>query len=210
MNITWLGHACFCLESGGYRIVVDPYKMDSYPPLRVQAHAVYCTHQHFDHNYTQAVELLPARPSPFSVEEAASFHDERGGALRGDNTLFAFSAEGLRVIHCGDLGHEPDEAQTRFLSGADALILPVGGHYTIDAAAAKRIVDRVRPRAVIPMHYRHGEHGSAALSEVTAFTDLFAPEAVLRVGGNSVELDADGPAGVVVLRFTGPGEQAHG
>ena len=210
MKITWLGHACFCLESGGYRIVVDPYKMDSYPPLHVKAHAVCCTHQHFDHNFTQAVELLRGQDSPFTIEEAESFHDEHGGALRGKNTLFAFCAEGLRVIHCGDLGHEPDEALTRFLSGADVLILPVGGHYTIDAPAAKRIVDKVHPRAVIPMHYRHGTHGSAALGELEAFTGLFAPETVRQVEGNSVEIGPDVPEGVVVLRFICTQEESHG
>ena len=134
MKITWLGHSCFCLESGGYRIVVDPYRMDSYPPLQTCANAVYCSHGHYDHNYTEAVTMLEEKPSPFTVEEIQTFHDDQGGALRGGNTMRAFCAEGLRVVHCGDLGHWPDEEQRAFLMGSDVLMLPVGGYYTIDAA----------------------------------------------------------------------------
>lgn len=26
MTITWMGHACFLLESGGYRVLLDPFK----------------------------------------------------------------------------------------------------------------------------------------------------------------------------------------
>ena len=25
MKLTWLGHSCFAVESGGYRVVLDPY-----------------------------------------------------------------------------------------------------------------------------------------------------------------------------------------
>ena len=35
MKLTWLGHSCFAVESGGYRVVLDPYYVESYPPLRV-------------------------------------------------------------------------------------------------------------------------------------------------------------------------------
>ena len=26
MTITWLGHSCFLLESGGFRVLVDPFQ----------------------------------------------------------------------------------------------------------------------------------------------------------------------------------------
>lgn len=206
MKITWLGHSCFCLESGGYRIVVDPYRMDSYPPLQTCANAVYCSHGHYDHNYTEAVTMLEEKPSPFTVEEIQTFHDDQGGALRGGNTMRAFCAEGLRVVHCGDLGHWPDEEQRAFLMGSDVLMLPVGGYYTIDAAEAEKIVDAVCSRTVLPMHYRFGEHGMDVLSEVTAFTELFPAEHVTRLDGNSVTVDKETPNGVILLQFKEKGE----
>ena len=47
MKLTWLGHACFLLEEDGYRIVLDPYTgVAGYPPLHIQAHAVFCSHGH--------------------------------------------------------------------------------------------------------------------------------------------------------------------
>ena len=206
MKITWLGHSCFCLESGGYRIVVDPYRMDSYPPLQTCANAVYGSHGHYDHTSTEAVTRLEEKPSPFTVEEIQTFHDDQGGALRGGNTMRAFCAEGLRVVHCGDLGHWPDEEQRAFLMGSDVLMLPVGGYYTIDAAEAEKIVDAVCPRTVLPMHYRFGEHGMDVLSEVTAFTELFPAEHVTRLDGNSVTVDKETPNGVILLQFKEKGE----
>ena len=83
MKLTWLGHACFLLEEDGYRIVLDPYTgVAGYPPLHIQAHAVFCSHGHFDHHATDCVELLPERESPFTVrEENVPLVDVRGAFL---------------------------------------------------------------------------------------------------------------------------------
>ena len=37
MNITWLGHSCFLIESAGWRIVLDPYYVETYPALHVDS-----------------------------------------------------------------------------------------------------------------------------------------------------------------------------
>ena len=67
MKLTWLGHACFLLEEQGYRIVLDPYEgVAGYPPLHTAAHAVFCSHHHFDHDAAGCVTLLPDRVSPFA------------------------------------------------------------------------------------------------------------------------------------------------
>ena len=87
MKLTWLGHACFLLEEQGYRIVIDPYEgVAGYPPLQVSAHAVFCSHGHFDHNAVNCVTLLPETESPFSVREV-----QTGTALCGAKTSSASS-----------------------------------------------------------------------------------------------------------------------
>ena len=68
MKLTWLGHACFLLEQDGYRVVLDPYtEVPGYPPLQLTAHEVLCSHHHFDHDYVQAITLLPKQESPFTL-----------------------------------------------------------------------------------------------------------------------------------------------
>lgn len=138
MKLTWLGHACFLLEADGYRIVTDPYTgVPGYPPLSVSAHAVFCSHGHFDHNAVDRVTLLPHRDSPFTVREIASFHDDRGGTLRGGNTIRVFTADGISVAHLGDLGHPLSAEQLAAIGPVDAALVPVGGVYTLDAARGK-------------------------------------------------------------------------
>ena len=123
MKLTWLGHACFLLEEDGYRIVLDPYTgVAGYPPLHIQAHAVFCSHGHFDHHATDCVELLPERESPFTVREVETFHDDRGGALRGTNTVRVFTAGGLSAVHLGDLGHQLTAEQAAAIGPVDAVL----------------------------------------------------------------------------------------
>ena len=43
MKLTWLGHSCFAVESGGYRVGLDPYYVESYPPLHTSANEVLCS-----------------------------------------------------------------------------------------------------------------------------------------------------------------------
>jgi L-ascorbate metabolism protein UlaG (beta-lactamase superfamily) len=82
------------------------------------------------------------------------YHDDQQGAVRGRNTIFVLEVDGLRIAHLGDLGHvlTPDMVQS--IGEIDILLVPVGGNYTLDAAMATEVVDQLRPRAIIPMHYK--------------------------------------------------------
>lgn len=203
MKLTWLGHSCFAVESGDYRLVLDPYTVDSYPPLHTDANEVLCSHHHRDHDFVEAVALTPRGSSPFAVTTVSTFHDDKGGALRGANTIHILAAEGLRVVHLGDLGHELSEAQLAPLRDCDALLIPVGGYYTIDANTAKRVADAISPRVIVPMHYRCGSHGYDVLATAEDFLRLYPADEVHRLGGNSFELTAGAPRGVLVPEFIG-------
>ena len=175
MKITWLGHSCFTVESQGYRIVLDPYKDGSVPglaPVREEADQVLCSHGHNDHHGIECVSLRQGRPSPFTVEAIDTWHDDKQGALRGSNTIHILSDGLCRVAHLGDLGCDLTPEQKDKLRHLTALLIPVGGHFTIDAAQAKRLADELSPTVVVPMHYRREGVGYDVIGTVEQFTTL--------------------------------------
>lgn len=201
MKITWLGHACFMLEEDGYRIVLDPYTgVEGYPELDAEAHAVLCSHGHFDHAAADRVRLLPGRESPFTVRTVPCFHDDAGGALRGPNTIHVLTAGGVTVAHLGDLGHPLSPEQLADIGAVDGVLVPVGGVYTVDAAGAKAACDALAPRFAVPMHYRHAPYGLPNVGGVEPFLALWPAEAVHRLEGSGFTAAAD-TAGVLVPRF---------
>ncbi|MBR2928476.1 MAG: MBL fold metallo-hydrolase [Oscillospiraceae bacterium] len=186
MRITWLGHACFALESGGYRIITDPWRdVPGFGTMNAEAHALYCSHGHYDHAASETVTLLAAPPSPFSVAEIPSFHDEVCGAKRGENTIRIFEAEALRIAHLGDLGHLLIEAQLEALHRVDVLLIPVGGIYTLDPREAKQTADAIGAKLIVPMHYRRGDLGFDNIADVEEFLSLFDDKCVVRIDSNA-------------------------
>lgn len=72
-------------------------------------------------------------------------------------TIFSFSVDDLKICHLGDLGTELTSEQLDKVDGVDILLIPVGGHYTIDAKTAVKVISQIEPKIVIPMHYRAGK-----------------------------------------------------
>ena len=199
MELIWNGHSCFTLLTSQGSLVLDPYRDGSVPglaPLRLTADAVLCSHGHGDHGAAELVTLTGSAPS-FQVEELAAFHDDRQGALRGPNTIHIISAEGMRVAHLGDLGCSLTPEQTGRLTGLDALLIPVGGYYTIDAAQAHARVRALGPRVVVPMHYRGAGFGYDVIGPVEDFLAL--QDQVVRYPGSKLTLTPDTPAQTAVL-----------
>jgi L-ascorbate metabolism protein UlaG (beta-lactamase superfamily) len=203
MIITWLGHACFKIESAGYAIVLDPYADGYVPglsPLRVTANKVLCSHDHGDHGYVDAVTLERSdAPCPFSIETISCAHDDVGGTKRGMNLIHILSAEGLRVAHLGDIGCPLDEEQLAKIGKLDACLIPVGGFYTIGPAEAVALMEQLNPRVVIPMHYRSESFGFSNIGELSDFTRLCGD--VVEYEGNSLVLDEHTKKQTAVLKY---------
>ena len=166
MKIKWLGHASFLITSdGGVRVITDPYHRAGgieYGPIQETADVVTVSHQHQDHNNVAAVKGSPTVvdvPGVKSVKGVeflgvTSYHDGRKGAQRGNNIVFCFTVDGVRICHLGDLGHELDEGKVKEIGAVDILFIPVGGFYTIDARQAASVCEALKPRVVIPMHVK--------------------------------------------------------
>jgi L-ascorbate metabolism protein UlaG (beta-lactamase superfamily) len=83
-----------------------------------------------------------------------TYHDEKGGRLRGANTIFCFQLDGLQVCHLGDLGHILRDQEVGIIGSVDLLFLPVGGIYTIDGRKAWQVIHQLKPRIAVPMHFQ--------------------------------------------------------
>ena len=205
VTIQWLGHSCFRMEYDGFAVVTDPYEDGYVPglaPLRVSAGAIYCSHGHGDHNAAACVKQTREKAPPdLSVQEFAIPHDHHGGARRGMNTIRQFRFGALRVVHMGDTGCMPDEDMLAVLHGCDALLIPIGGYYTVDAKEAFAIAEKIAPRCIVPMHYRGEGFGFEEIGTLDAFTALFAVEEVHFLNGDAFTLTAAEPRGVIVPRI---------
>ena len=170
MLIMHHGHSEFLMESAdGYRILTDPFDDHvGYPMHTVDCDAVTVTHGHGDHSYVQkaqgaqvivdhagTVHLTPE----ITVTGIPCWHDDQQGKLRGPNLIFIYEIDGLRVAHFGDLGAWDEELAAR-LEDIDILMIPVGGFFTINAASAARLIERIKPRMVLPMHYKTDANAS--------------------------------------------------
>lgn len=180
LQIRWFGHSCFQLiTSAGTKIVMDPYDPSvGSLPADLTADVVLMSHQHFDHNYVKAVKGKfiavdapgPRRIADVNITGIPSWHDDQMGTKRGFNIIFLMETDGIRLCHLGDLGTVPSKDELLGLTDIDYLLTPVGGTYTIDPAAADKLITTIMPRVVIPMHYGM-KPGIAKLLPLSAFID---------------------------------------
>lgn len=209
MLIKWLGHASFKISSQGIDIITDPINENSgYPMFPRSADIITISHQHWDHN---AVECItgPAKviegPGQHQIEGVLinginAYHDDQQGRERGSNTIFKICAEGINLVHLGDLGHVLSLEQVEEIGRTDILLLPVGGRYTVGAEQACEIVELLQPQFVIPMHFQT-RHLSFSLAPVEKFISRY--ERVLKLPCLEIEakdLDQEEPR-IIVLDY---------
>ena len=165
MKIKWLGHASFMITSEtGIKIITDPYVTAenlNYGEINESADIVTVSHEHGDHSNVSGVRGNPeavrrtAKVKGIEFNAISTYHDAADGQQRGKNTIFCFEVDGVRVCHLGDLGHPLSDEQAAELGSVDILLIPVGGNYTIDAKIAGQLCDKLKPKVIIPMHFKN-------------------------------------------------------
>jgi L-ascorbate metabolism protein UlaG (beta-lactamase superfamily) len=191
VTIRWHGQSFFDIEtSKGTRIVIDPHAIEAYGRQSVPADLILVSHFHNDHtqvgvvpNHAKAKILYGLKMvgkktvwNPIDetfrdvhVRTVGVYHDNAEGMERGKNTIFIVEADGLRIVHLGDLGHLLSDKDIKKIGPVDVLMIPVGGVYTINGAEAKKVVEQLKPKLyILPMHYG-----------TKVFTDLLPPDEFL-------------------------------
>lgn len=162
-KLIYLGHASFLIKGEGFDVVLDPYKRQSVPnmefPKGIVADQVFCSHDHFDHNARELVKIK-GNPQEIKPVEAIVPHDHENGAKRGMNTIRMFDVDGFKVVHLGDTGCVPNSKELNAFEHCDVLLAPINGFFTIGPKELKEIVEIIKPRIIIPMHYYMAQYQS--------------------------------------------------
>uniref|UniRef100_A0A7C3J6R6 MBL fold metallo-hydrolase n=1 Tax=candidate division WOR-3 bacterium TaxID=2052148 RepID=A0A7C3J6R6_UNCW3 len=167
MKIVWYGHASFQLNIENKKIIFDPYQKDGYgSSFRYKGNfedpdIVLISHNHSDHNFRDfknSPKIIDREGiydfGEIKIESVKTFHDQEKGKKRGENLIFIVHTEKGKIIHFGDLGHLPSPETFKKLSDPYAIMIPVGGYFTIDHNDAKKIIENISPLFVFPMHYK--------------------------------------------------------
>ena len=214
MKVKWLGHASFLITADdGTRIITDPYKSQSdgglvgYAKINEAADVVTVSHEHNDHNHTADVGGSPEVVRGAGPQDAkgirfhgvATYHDTEQGAQRGANTVFCFDVDGVKFCHLGDLGHQLSSRQLSEIGEVDVLLAVAGGGPTIDLEALNRLVENMKPKAVIPMHFTNE---NCTYTKYTAEDFASGKSDVQRLGESETAIsaaDLPGDTRVIVL-----------
>jgi L-ascorbate metabolism protein UlaG (beta-lactamase superfamily) len=206
VRIRWFGQSSFLL-TGSQSVFIDPFGDMSaaaargiewnYPPISgVDADLLLVTHEHGDHNAVDAIGgdpvVIRSRAGKFEspvgeIVGIASEHDDAAGTQRGQNTILCFTLDGVRVCHLGDFGQpalRPEQLSA--IGEADVIFVPVGGGPTIGGSPAAELVRAVRPRLVVPMHYRTKAIGF--LDPPDAFLEALGGD-VRRIGESEFDVE---------------------
>ncbi|KKT68058.1 MAG: Zn-dependent hydrolases of the metallo-beta-lactamase superfamily [Microgenomates group bacterium GW2011_GWC1_44_37] len=148
MEITYFGHSCFKLKSkGGLVIYLDPFKTDmvGMPLAKDVADVVTISHSHDDHSAVEVITGPISRPSTFVIDREGEY--EIAGVQISAMRTF-------HLLHLGDICHKLTDTQLEKVGSVDALMVPVGGTFTLDANEATEMIKEIQPSYAIPMHFK--------------------------------------------------------
>lgn len=170
-TIQYFGHNFFLITTRkGTRIVTDPLGPGWYPTPSVQGDIVTVGREHFNHNYVQLVQGKPmvlrglknygAEWNKVSLsfkdifvynvpvyQNAASTDAIRGAA-------FVFDLGTLCIVHLGDLAHALTPEHVKAIGKVDIALTPIDGRRTMSPDVAREVLNQLKPKIAIPMHYR--------------------------------------------------------
>jgi L-ascorbate metabolism protein UlaG (beta-lactamase superfamily) len=172
VEIKWFGHSFFQITTAqGTRIITDPFGAMGFPMPEVWPHVVTIGREHGNHNNAGLAKGSPVilRGMKDGGEDwnqiNVTFRDvliynvpvhQRAvpgypGALKG--SAFVFEVDGLCICHSGDVSEPFNEDQLQLIGKVDILLQTIGGTFTIGPEGAKQIIEQLKPKIVVPMHY---------------------------------------------------------
>ncbi|MGI9479807.1 MAG: MBL fold metallo-hydrolase [Hyphomicrobiaceae bacterium] len=95
------------------------------------------------------VRDLRVRNVPTSIRTS----DDGSQSRPFGNSIFIVEVAGLCIAHLGHLHHTLTTQQLAQIGQMDIALVPIDGAYTLDTAGVFDVLNALKPRIVLPMHY---------------------------------------------------------
>ena len=193
LSLTWFGHAAFLLESGGVRVLLDPYRtpdVGGYAPINTEADLVVVSHLNPKyHSHWEAATGHPTRLNGLDfagTEAGVRAHGIHFRALPAWESakrdvavsMPFFTLGGVTLCHSGDLGAGLTAEEIAPIQGVDIFLAVAGGPPTLPIGEMKAAIDLIQPRIVIPMHFGN-DKVNLNLQPLSDFLSLWDPEQIV-------------------------------
>ncbi|MEM1428005.1 MAG: MBL fold metallo-hydrolase [Pseudomonadota bacterium] len=174
MRVKWYGHAAFrIVPDSGPTIITDPYTPEGvgYDPIADPADLVLISSD--DDSAHCRADLIAGAPAVLNALEVAKSGGSAEAAgldvhaieaaewdlhpeheVPGQNGMYRFRVDGIACAHMGDVGNPLTDRQIAFFEDVDVLFALAGGYLTIELPDLMKVIYAVRPKLVIPMHFR--------------------------------------------------------
>ncbi len=192
MKLKWYGHASFRLSSNsGVSIITDPYDPATagFKPFSEAADIViissdndsfHCNENLIPGSHITINALDLARTGGVRLEHGIEFRAiEAMEALNhaehdpDQNGMYRINIDGIQIGHLGDVGNALTPAQLEFFEGIDVLLALAGGHPTLELSDLQKVIEHVKPKLVIPMHFRTLTYKPRNMFWITNFLELY-------------------------------------
>lgn len=174
MDIRWYGHASFKLTpDAGPSIITDPYlpSLVGYASIPDSADIVirssdddegHCREDLVpgEHAVVDALDVVKegGKQTVAGIEitalEAMEYEHHPDHEVPGQNAMYRFALDDIKIAHMGDVGNRLTSKQIAFYEDVDVLLALTGNALTIKLPDLMEMIHKVRPKVVIPMHFR--------------------------------------------------------
>ena len=161
-----LGHSSFLIKGKETSILLNPFKAigcasDLKEPKDVKADLILASSKLVDEGYNPNSKLMFVEPGVYKFRKIllngiAVPHDRLGGRRFGMATVWSWEQNNLKIVHMGGAAGDIDINNKIVLARPDILFISIGGGIkSYDGEEASRIVKKLKPSIVIPVHFEN-------------------------------------------------------
>jgi len=208
LTITWLGHASFLIKNEKI-IYIDPFVLPKQAEkadyiLVTHEHYDHCDAQKINQIRKESTIVIAAKGCEKNLGsnmvgmKAGDVYKHEGMEVeavhaynvnkfrspgnpfhpKGLGVGFILEINGKKIYHAGDTDHIQEMHELRE-KNIDIALLPVGGTYTMTAQEAAEAAAEIKPKFLIPMHYKSDKYGLQLNNDLTPLAKGLAGKGVV-------------------------------